>query len=83
MRRLVSHMRAANPSFGQPICAIPTTASQRTPEFGMWINLCFVKKMISPQSYESYWCDLMKLYDEIPKEDKGKWADVFEYVLKK
>lgn len=83
MRRLVTDMRAANPSFRHPVCCIPEKPNQRTPEFGMWINHSYEERMITKQFYETYWEELLKSYEETSKENKGQWADVFEYVLKR
>ena len=80
--RFVRYMRAANPSFGHPVCQIPDKPSLRTPVFGMWLNMCVTSKIISKESYETYWSNLMETYESSSKQDKAQWANVFEQVLK-
>ena len=82
MIRFITHMRAANASFGHPVCSLPEDSPLLTPTFGMWANMCFKNNIISEDSYHTIWGSLMKKYQALEKDDKAEWGAVFEQPLK-
>lgn len=80
MIRLVRNMRAANASFGHPVC--PNGGPHMNCDFGMWLHKCIQSQTISKSHYRAIWSKLMDIYQTLDSDAKCLWASTFEYALK-